>query len=248
MKRYFIRLSYCGKNYNGWQNQPHKKYNDCSGAARKSFIYFLRVHIDLTGCGRTDTGVHARDYYAHMDVEQDLDVETLVYRINKMLPNDIAVHAVIPVHDTAHARFDATSRSYEYHLHTYKSPFIHHSYFYPYGNPDIDLLNQAAGIILQYQDFNTFCKTHSDVKTTLCKVTESKWSLSEGQYIYRITSDRFLRGMIRLICGMCLNVARGQIDLSHVHDALRDKKRVEHDWSVPADGLVLCDIKYPYML
>jgi tRNA pseudouridine38-40 synthase len=213
----------------------------------KTLATYLQHSISLTGCGRTDTGVHARDFYAHFDVDVELkEIPTLIYRINKMLPPDISVHAVISVHDTAHARFDALSRSYEYHLHTTKSPFLINSYYYPYGMTDLDLLNETASLIKKYSDFTTFCKTKTDVKTMNCKIAESFWTQHQDQFVYRITADRFLRGMIRLIVGMSLNVASGKLSLSDVSKAIDAKKRTGHDLSVPAHGLFLCDIKYPY--
>lgn len=247
--RYFIRLSYCGTAYNGWQNQPHVGTVTVQDVLEKAMSTYLRTTIQLTGCGRTDTGVHARDYYAHFDVETQItDTKLFVYRVNKILPADIAVHDAFVVQDDAHARFDAMSRSYEYHLHTSKSPFLVHSMYYPYDINDFDLLNQAAALISEYQDFTTFCKLHSDAKTMNCRITESYWIKNENTYIYRITSDRFLRGMIRLIVGMCLNVSSGKLTIDEVREAMEARKRTGHDWSVPAVGLVLCDIKYPFLL
>lgn len=246
--RYFIRLSYCGTAYNGWQNQPHAGTITVQQEIERCMSTYLRSQIELTGCGRTDSGVHARDYYAHFDIIEEIeDTGMFLHRINKMLPTDIAVHEIIHVHDDAHARFDAISRSYEYNLHTSKSPFMVHSMYHPYPINDIAILNQAAGLILEYQDFTTFCKLHSDAKTMICKVSESYWTFEDDQYIYRITADRFLRGMIRLIVGMCLNVSSGKLTLDDVRQAIEARKRTGHDWSVPAIGLKLCDIKYAFL-
>lgn len=246
--RYFIRLSYCGTTYNGWQNQPHAGTVTVQDTLEKAVSTYLRKKIELTGCGRTDTGVHARDYYAHFDITDRIgDGGLFIHRINKILPSDIAVHEVFGVGDDVHARFDAVSRSYEYHLHTFKSPFLSQSMYYPYEIQDFELLNQAAQIIIEFQDFTTFCKLHSDVKTMNCRITESFWVKNESTYTYKITSDRFLRGMIRLIVGMCLNVSSGKLILQDVRSALIEKRRTGHDWSVPAVGLILCDIKYPFL-
>lgn len=246
LARYFIRLSYCGTSYNGWQNQPHEGTVTIQSTIEIALGKLLGAKTDITGCGRTDTGVHARDYMAHFDTDQTIEAETVIYRLNKMLPQDISIHEVKRVADSAHARFDALSRSYEYHLHTAKSPFAVHSFYYTYDKPDIEVLNEAAAIIMEYRDFSTFCKLHTDAKTMICHVTESYWIKNDDQYIYRISADRFLRGMIRLIVGMCLNVARGKIRIEDVHQALKNKQRTGHDWSVPANGLILCDIRYPY--
>lgn len=247
LSRYFIRLSYCGAAYNGWQVQPHKGTRTVQGTLEDAMCRYFRHDISLTGCGRTDTGVHAKDYYAHFDAPEMMALHTHIYRLNKMLPPDIAIHDIIPVHDSAHARFDAVSRSYEYYLHTAKDPFAGHSLYYTYGVPDIDVLNEAAGLLLAFNDFATFCKYHSDVKTTLCQVNESHWHVEGNHYIYRVSADRFLRGMIRLVVGMCLQVARGKLTLDQVRQAMEQGQRTGHDWSVSPDGLFLCDIRYPYL-
>ena len=203
--------------------------------------------MGIVGCGRTDTGVHAQGYYAHIDIGSEVDIQQLIYRLNKILPMDIAIHDMIPLKDDAHARFDAMSRSYQYHLHTEKWPFAAQSFYYTYDRPDINVLNQAAAVLLEYEDFTSFCKLRTDVKTMICHVTESQWSKQGDHYIYRITSDRFLRGLIRLIVGRCLNVARGKLSLEDVRYAMDHQKRLHYDWSVPAEGLCLCDIRYPYL-
>ncbi|MBK8624612.1 MAG: tRNA pseudouridine(38-40) synthase TruA [Saprospiraceae bacterium] len=247
MSRYFIKLSYCGTAYNGWQSQPHKGTKTVQDAIEKALGTYLRQTIDITGCGRTDTGVHAKDYYAHFDSETVGDIDTLIYRVNKILPNDIAIHDIIKVHDAAHARFDASSRSYQYHLHTSKSPFADRSYYYFYDQPNVEILNDAASILLEYTDFTTFCKVNSDVHTMNCDIKECYWEQHGEHFAFHITADRFLRGMIRLIVGMCLQVSRGKLTIDEVRKALEEKRRIGQDWSVPAIGLVLCDIKYPYL-
>jgi len=245
--RYFIRLSYRGTAYNGWQSQAAGHTVTVQQVVQKAICTLTGEDIQITGCGRTDAGVHARDYVAHFEAANLPDADTTVYKLNRMLPDDIAIHSIIQVHNDAHARFDASSRSYEYRLHTSKSPFVHESWLYPYGRPDADMLNTAAAIVMDYTDFATFCKTKTDVKTTLCHITESRWTSRDGVYTYHITADRFLRGMIRLIVGMCLNYERGKISEQDIRTALDSGTRTGHDWSVPAEGLMLCDIRYPYM-
>ena len=246
MSRYFIRLSYQGSRYNGWQIQPHIGTITVQGMIEESLRTLLQEKVELTGCGRTDAGVHARDYFAHFDAS-NLDVVALMYKMNRMLPDDIAIHDIMPVHDTAHARFDAISRAYQYTLHTAKLPFEHESFYYTYDTPILAKLNEAAILLLDFHDFETFCKSKSDVKTTLCSISESFWVQDGHSFKYRITSDRFLRGMIRLVVGMCLNVSRGVVSMQEVRDALTSKKKLDMNWSVPPDGLMLCDIKYPYL-
>mgnify|MGYP002400442411 FL=1 len=247
MARYFIRLSYCGTAYNGWQNQPHAGTTTIQSVIENALFTFLRQKVDITGCGRTDKGVHARDYIAHFDIAPLDEIPTLIFRLNKLLPIDIAVHDIIQVTEDAHARFDATSRSYEYHLHTEKSPFDIHSFYYTYDTPNIEILNEVAELMLDHVDFTTFCKFHTDVKTMNCHITESRWEKIGNQYIYRIKADRFLRGMIRLIVGVCLQVSRGKLTIEEVKTAMSEKRRTGQDWSVPAEGLFLCDIKYQYL-
>ena len=247
MARYFIRLSYCGTAYNGWQNQPHAGTTTIQSVIENALFTFLRQKVEITGCGRTDKGVHARDYIAHFDITPLDEIPTLIFRLNKLLPIDIVVHDIIQVTEDAHARFDATSRSYEYHLHTEKSPFDIHSFYYTYDTPNIEILNEVAELMLDHVDFTTFCKFHTDVKTMNCHITESRWEKIGNQYIYRIKADRFLRGMIRLIVGVCLQVSRGKLTIEEVKTAMSEKRRTGQDWSVPAEGLFLCDIKYPYL-
>ena len=247
MARFFIRLSYCGTAYNGWQNQPHEGTITIQSVIENALNTLLRQKIDITGCGRTDKGVHAKDYFAHFDIESLDEIPTLIFRLNKLLPQDIAVHEIMKVDDNAHARFDAITRSYEYHLHTEKSPFDFHSFYYTYATPKIEKLNEVAGLMIDHIDFTTFCKFHTDVKTMNCLITESRWEQNGNRYIYRITADRFLRGMIRLIVGACLQVSRGKLTVEEVQIALSEKRRTGHDWSVPASGLLLCDIRYPYL-
>lgn len=246
--RYFIRLSYNGSNYNGWQNQSPGKGISIQSKIEEALSILCRKSTELTGCGRTDAGVHARDYFAHFDGPQSIDKSEWIMKLNKMLPKDIAIHDIMTVHPEAHARFDAISRSYEYHLHTQKSPFLPYSFYYTYGSLDHEILNSAAALLMEYKDFATFCKTHTDVKTTLCRITESRWEQTDDhKWIYQITADRFLRGMVRLIVGMCLNVSRGKISIEQVRKSLKEGTRTGQDWSVPAEGLFLCRIAYPYL-
>lgn len=244
MPRYFIKLSYLGTAYNGWQRQPQTHTSTIQQMVEDTLSVFLSFPVTLTGCGRTDAGVHARDYIAHWDTPESVDTEQVIFKANKMLPPDIAIHDIFRVRNEAHARFDALSRSYEYKLHIRKNPFAQQSFHFTYGTPDMDLLNKASGLLRRYQDFYTFCKEHTDVKTTLCQISSCQWTEKDGQYLFRITSDRFLRGMIRLIVGMCLDVSRKKLSLEEVEDAMNRKVRLTKNWSAPAEGLTLCDIRY----
>jgi len=245
-RRYFLHLAYCGTHFNGWQSQINlPESRTVQGTLEYALSVLTRQAIAVTGCGRTDTGVHASDYYAHVDTDFELTLPSFLHKLNSYLPNDIAVYRIFEVDNEVHARFSAISRSYTYHLHTRKIPFAPYSYFYPYGQPDLSLLQKTADMICDYKDFNTFCKSRSDVRTTICKISDSSWEKTdEFSYVYRISADRFLRGMVRLITGMCLQVARGKLDLSQAESAIRNGKRTGQDWSVPPQGLFLSQIKY----
>ena len=249
MQRYFFKISYDGAPFAGWQRQDNAMtVQQCIEDAMSKLSH---TDITITGCGRTDAGVHASDYYFHVDLETEMEaMNGMVYKLNKMLPSEISISEVLQVHNEAHARFDATSRSYIYNVHFEKDAFLgQYSHFYKYGpKPDFELLNQAADILMQYQSFYSFCKSHSDVNNYDCRLTESKWvKISENRWAYHVSANRFLRGMVRLIVGMCFNVARGKLTLEDVHEALEKQTRLNPALSVPPEGLALVQINYPYI-
>ena len=243
--RHFVKLSYKGTNYFGWQRQPNQI--SVQGTLEKAFSTILNTDIAITGCGRTDTGVHAKDYILHFDFEGELP-NAFLNRINKFLPKDIAIHNIFEVEKEKHARFDAIERSYEYHVIFEKNPFkIETAYHFPYPNsPDKEKMQRAAQLLLNYTEFAPFCKSKSDVKTMKCDLKRSEWILfeDENRMIYEVTANRFLRGMIRLIVGMCLNVGMGKLDLKSVQKAMENQTLLEKSWSVPPQGLFLKGIKY----
>lgn len=247
--RFFLEFSYKGTNYCGYQEQPNSPSIQAEVEAALKLI--SKEEIKITGCGRTDTGVHALQYFAHFDAPR-VHEKDLVYQLNAVLPDDIVIKALHEVPSTAHARFDATSRSYQYVIDTIRSPFNKDiSYFCSYFDKlDIQKLQAAAELLLEYEDFTTFCKSRTDVQTKICRIERSEWYFNEstGQWIYYVTADRFLRGMIRLIVGMCLNVAKGKISILEVKQAMNEKSTLIHALSVPAQGLYLYDIKYPYIV
>ncbi|MBP6184880.1 MAG: tRNA pseudouridine(38-40) synthase TruA [Saprospiraceae bacterium] len=246
--RYFIELSYDGTGYGGWQSQPNT--NSVQQTLSDVLQVLLRHPVVITGCGRTDAGVHAEGYFAHFDTDRILPKD-LRFRLNRLLPPDIAVHRIHSVHQEAHARFDAIQRRYRYRITLQKDPFLtHRAWSYPFPEtPDIEVLNQAAQILLNYTEFAPFCKTNSDAQTRICDVRESFWipSADGRQLIYYITSDRFLRGMIRLVVGMCLRVAAGKTSLDEVRSAMDQQSLLHGSWLVPPDGLTLLDVRYPYL-
>lgn len=248
MSRYFAELAYHGGAYHGWQKQPNGP--SVQETIEAAMALLLRQPVSTTGCGRTDTGVHASRFFLHFDLEEPLP-ENFMERLNRALPPDISIFRIIPVADTAHARFDAASRSYTYHIALQKDPFsIGTAYYFALAaSLDIGLLRQAADILPGYEDFFPFCKTRGAAKTMKCKISRVAWEYDaeKHQLLFHITADRFLRGMVRLIVGMCLNVATGKITLAEVRAAMEEQRVIRKSLSVPAEGLFLTEIVYPYL-
>ena len=245
--RYALELAYRGTNYHGWQIQPN-----ASSVQEEMELRLSRLMgnnpVSVVGCGRTDTGVHASYYVLHFDVFKELDAEQLVYKLNKMLPDDVGVFSAQKVSEEFHARFSATSRTYHYFVHQKKDPFSLDSYFL---GPEIDFqaMNQAATILLGKQDFTSFSKLHTDVKTNICTVSRAEWKqLNEHQWHFEITADRFLRNMVRAVVGTLLEVGNGNLNPKDLVKIIESKDRGEAKLSVPAKGLFLVDIRYPEAL
>lgn len=247
--RYFLELAYRGTHYSGYQEQPGQL--TVQQAIEQALQLILQTPTKIVGCGRTDAGVHALQYYAHFEAESPLP-KNFLYRLGRLLPKDIVVYRVLEVAPEAHARFDATSRSYQYVIDTVRNPFRTDSAYYCHfaKSLDIERLQAAAKLLLEYEDFTTFCKTKTDTKTKLCALYESYWEINpiEEQLIYHVRANRFLRGMIRLIVGMCLNVGKGKVPLAMVKDALEHQQLLQHSLSAPATGLFLKDIRYDYIM
>ncbi len=246
--RFACKISYDGTGYFGWQGQKESR-NTVQGVIEEKLGMILNEEIEIVGCGRTDSGVHAKGYVFHFDTcNAKLDAESIVYKMNKLLDGRIVFHSCVEMKHDFHARFDAVSRSYIYRIRTNKDPFDNRfTWHYPYRDDlDIDVLNSAGKLISEFDDFNTFCKTGTNVKTTLCEIRKCYWSYNDqdGVVEFRVTANRFLRGMIRLLVGAQLNVNRGKLDMKLLRDALCNKKRLKLDWSVPACGLMLYDIEY----
>lgn len=199
------------------------------------------------GAGRTDTGVHAKEMFAHFDFETPLDVPNLIHKLNSYLPKDITVFDIIPVHDEAHTRFDATKRTYEYHINTFKDVFQQDGSWYYHQKLDLDLMNQAAEILLKHTDFQCFSKVNTDVNTFNCKVTEAHWKQGTNQLVFTISADRFLRNMVRAIVGTLVNVGLHKISLEAFENIIASKDRNKAGFSVPAHGLYLTKIDYNYL-
>jgi tRNA pseudouridine38-40 synthase len=243
--RYFVKFAYNGKNYHGWQVQPDAI--SVQEVLNKALSTLLRQNIDVVGAGRTDAGVHATIMYAHFDYEQEIEVQTLVKRMNSFLPKDIVVYDFIQLHDDAHARFDAIARTYEYHIHTFKDAFINEGSWYQHQILDIELMNDAAKILFEYIDFECFSKTHTDVNTFNCVIKEAYWVQNGNHLIFTVTADRFLRNMVRAIVGTLINVGLGKLSLTGFREVIESKSRKKAGFSVPAHGLYLTKVIYPYL-
>ena len=241
--RYFIELSYNGKAYHGWQNQPNAI--TVQQVLEQAFSVLLNTKIDVVGAGRTDSGVHASQMFAHFDVGIELDISTLTYKLNSFLPNDIAIHDIFKVKEDAHARFDATSRTYHYKISTKKNVF-NFDYAYQLKLPlDVEKMNEACKILFQHKDFQCFSKSNTDVKTYNCNIMEAKWIKDHNELIFIITADRFLRNMVRAIVGTMISIGLGKIEVEDLISIIESKDRSEAGYSVPAHGLYLMQIVYP---
>ncbi|MBQ4916469.1 MAG: tRNA pseudouridine(38-40) synthase TruA [Muribaculaceae bacterium] len=244
--RYFLKLAYNGANYHGWQSQPNaESVQEC---IEKALSMVLREPIAITGAGRTDAGVNAAVMYAHFDVNEPLkDTTTLVMRLNSILGKDIAIYDVLPVHDDAHARFDATARTYKYFVHTEKSPFLYPFSWKSTCKLDFDLMNEAAELLKGYTDFTSFSKLHTDVATNNCKITHARWEQEGGQWVFTITADRFLRNMVRAIVGTLVDVGRGKLTIEQFCQVIEKKDRCSAGTSMPGNALFLWKVEYPYI-
>ncbi len=241
--KYFIEFSYNGKAYHGWQNQPNAI--SVQEVLEQALSTLLQCDISVMGAGRTDAGVHASQMFAHFNVERDLDVEDLVYKLNSFLPKDIAISDVFLVQAEAHARFDALSRTYRYKIATSKNVFDY-DFAYQLQLPlDIEVMNEACKILFQYKDFQCFSKSNTDVKTYNCVIKEAYWTKKSNELIFTITADRFLRNMVRAIVGTMVNIGLGKLRPEDLHDIISSKNRSKAGFSVPAHGLFLEEIKYP---
>ncbi len=238
-----MELSYKGTNYHGWQRQPNA--NSVQEVLEKALSLLLKEDIQITGAGRTDAGVHAKKMFAHFDFSRTIDAVNLVHKLNSFLPWDIAIHKIHEVIPEAHARFDAFSRSYEYHLHTKKNPFLNDLSWEFKQNLDIEKMNRAASVLLKHSDFKSFSKSKTDVKTYICDIREAYWEQKEEQLIFHITADRFLRNMVRAIVGTLIEIGRGKMSEEDMEQIIEKQDRSKAGFSVPAHGLYLTDITYP---
>ena len=243
MSRFVIHMAYNGANYCGWQVQP--SLPTVQQTMEHALGTLLRDKVAVVGCGRTDTGVHASDFYAHFDFCGDLPNQ-LLFKLNNFLPADIAVYDVFGVSDDFHARFSAVSRTYQYHVSTAKLPFKQGLYSRVFFEPDVDAMNAAGEILLEYDDFTSFAKLHTDNKTNICHLTNAVWQKCGDEVVFTITSNRFLRNMVRSITGTMLDVGRGRIGLVDFRRIIERKNRCAAGVSMPAQGLFLTKVDYSW--
>lgn len=258
-QRYFIEIAFKGGNYHGWQIQINA--TSVQGVLNKALSTILRQNIETVGCGRTDTGVHAKQLFAHFDLpvladKKDTVLEDtliagansrIISSLNSLLPYDIAVKRIIPVKPEAHARFDATERSYEYHMHFQKDPFKLGFSWLLREKPDLVLMNEAAKVIMEYKDFSCFSKSNTQTFTNNCQIKKAVWKQNDGGLIFHISADRFLRNMVRAIVGTLVQVGRQEICVEDIRSIIDSKNRSNAGMSVPACGLYLSEVVYPYI-
>ncbi|MFC2101782.1 tRNA pseudouridine(38-40) synthase TruA [Bacteroidota bacterium] len=244
--RYFIQLAYDGTHYHGWQIQRNARTVQQVLGDACSLI--LREPVKLTGCGRTDTGVHARQFFAHFELLRWMDeteCRKLVYQLNGLLDSDIAVYDIYPVKPKIHARFSATTRTYTYTISRTKDPFQVNYSTYLFGEIGIEMMNQGAEFLLSVNDFTSFSKVNTDTKTNICRVKRAWWTESGDKLVFTISADRFLRNMVRAIVGTLLELGTGKMTFDEFRQIVAGKNRSDAGESVPAKGLFLVAVEYP---
>tara|TARA_B100001758_G_scaffold227988_1_gene221833 strand:+ start:5368 stop:6108 length:741 start_codon:yes stop_codon:yes gene_type:complete len=239
--RFFVEFSYKGSNYHGWQKQP--QVITVQKELDNALTIILNNKIETVGAGRTDSGVHAKQMFAHFDFQFSFDIDATINKLNRFLPKDILIHTIFKVNDNASSRFDAISRTYQYYIINQKNPFNKNAYLL-YNKLDVDLMNIACGYILGKQDFTSFSKSHTQTFTNNCDVISASWQILNNELIFTIKADRFLRNMVRAIVGTLIEVGLGKIEPIKIKDIIAKKNRGEAGASVPAHALFLTRVEY----
>jgi tRNA pseudouridine38-40 synthase len=244
-QRFRFDLAYNGKPFFGWQRQP--KQHSVQAEIENCLFKLYQTDINVVGCGRTDTGVHAHFYVLHVDLDNSrYSVDDLLYKMNKMLPESIVIYSIKEVFSEFHARFDAKERTYRYFIHHQKNPFLTETSLLLHQYVDFEMMNVAAQNLIGKKDFTSFSKLHTDVYTNICDVKEAKWiEYESGRWYFQISADRFLRNMVRATVGTLLEVGYGKLDVNSITTILEKKDRCEAKTSVSAHALFLWDVKYP---
>lgn len=246
MGRYFMRLAYNGAPFHGWQCQPNAV--SVQSVIEDALARVTRGPVKITGAGRTDTGVNARMMVAHFDLPEDVAVNSgTVAALNALCGRAIAIEGIWPVHDDAHARFDAVARTYHYYTHSGKSPFLNEFSWQESRNLDFGLMNECGAYLTEVSDFTSFAKLHSDAKTNICRVTKARWhDIGDGRHVFVITADRFLRNMVRAVVGTLVDVGRGKLSFDRFKAVIEARDRCAAGTSMPPNPLFLWEIHYPY--
>ncbi|NJO01257.1 MAG: tRNA pseudouridine(38-40) synthase TruA [Bacteroidia bacterium] len=244
--RYFLDIAYQGARYHGWQIQENA--HSIQAEIQHKLSLLLQEDVEITGSGRTDTGVHAEQQIAHLDCHQPLNHTHHRYKLNHMLPPDIAIANIYKVSPEAHARFDALARRYQYRISRRKNPFRAGLSYYDRRPYALERLNEAAAILLTYQDFEAFSKVHTQVNHFRCRIDEAYWTENDDLLCFHIEADRFLRGMVRAIVGTLLDIGQGKLNPNDLKNVIESKDRRQAGRTVPPEGLFLCQVKYPYPL
>jgi tRNA pseudouridine38-40 synthase len=242
-QRYFLKLSYKGTHFFGWQIQPNTiTVQECIANALTKMNREKAVQV--TGCGRTDTGVHASEFYAHFEMNPDWDEATFAYKLNCMLPPDIAIQAVIKVPEDLHSRFSATSRTYNYFIHTEKNAFLNETSWYEKLDLDLEKMNAACKLLINHKNFKCFSKTITGISSFKCDVTKAQWTKTPEGYCFKIQANRFLRNMVRAIVGTMVDIGSDKLTLDGLQEILDSQERSKAGLSVPSQGLFLAKVDY----
>ena len=241
--RYFIELSYKGTFFHGWQIQPNAV--SVQETLEKALSLILREKIGVVGAGRTDAGVHAKHIVAHFETEKEFDLEKMIFKLNSVLPETVAIKRIYKVTANAHARFDALTRAYEYRIVRQKNPFETESAYFFKGKLDVEAMNSAAAELLNYTNFKCFSKSKTDVKTYNCTMFYAYWEEKDNVLTFHVSANRFLRNMVRAIVGTLIDIGIGKLQVDDIHKILASQNRSEAGYSVPAKGLYLTNVTYP---
>lgn len=241
--RYFIDLAYDGSAFHGWQVQPNAA--SVQETIENAFGVIFQQEIQIVGAGRTDAGVHAKQLMAHWDCDKEIDTAQLQFKLNNMLPDEIAINSIYPVKDDAHARFDAVAREYKYYVSSKKNPFQHQYSYYLKRELNIGKMNEAAGILKNYTDFKCFSKSRTDVHTYNCKIEFAYWEAEKELLVFTIKADRFLRNMVRAIVGTLIEIGLEKMEVEEMHQIIKSRNRSNAGKSVEAKGLFLTKVEYP---
>jgi len=245
VERYFIKLAYNGTNYHGWQIQ--KNAHSVQAEINEKLSLILGNQINIVGCGRTDTGVHAREFYAHFDIENlKLNPEDLRYKLNQFLPEDIYIKSLFNVESEMHSRFSAVERTYKYYITRVKDPFAQNQVFFYNGPLNTEAMQASCNYLFDYTDFTSFSKLHTQTTTNLCTIINANWQLDSDRFVFTITADRFLRNMVRAIVGTMMEIGKGKMPAVEMKKIIEAKDRSKAGFSVPAKGLFLEKVTYNF--